>query len=86
MYETIMHEPVALSTSFLLHLLGVGTFMARLGKVARKVLFNGCCASSNASMVTVVLLDGASHFETRTQIVSTQSSRKDDIKGLRNTK
>ena len=56
-----MHAPVALSTTFLLHLLGISIDVARLGKVARKVFLIRGSASSNAGMVTVVLLNSASH-------------------------
>ena len=53
--------PIAFASTFLLHLLRVGVDMARLGKVAREMLRILSSAVSEAGMVTVVLLVGASH-------------------------
>lgn len=53
--------PIALASTFFLHLLGVGIDMAVLAEVAREVLdvFGGTIGK--ASVVTVILLVRASH-------------------------
>jgi hypothetical protein len=53
--------PVAFATAILLGLLGISINEAVLGKVSWKVLLWGGSAVSKASVVTVVLLVGASH-------------------------
>ena len=53
--------PITFTSTFLLHLLWVGVNVTRLGEVARKVLGFIGSAIRQASMVTVILLVGASH-------------------------
>jgi hypothetical protein len=55
--------PVASSSALLLHFLWVGVDMARLGKVTREMLFGGGSPIGKTSVVTVVLLVGASHCD-----------------------
>ena len=54
--------PVAFATSFLLDLLGISVDVSVLGEIAREMLDLIGSAVSKASVVTIVLLMGASHW------------------------
>lgn len=53
--------PITFASTLLLHFLWVGVDVTRLGEVAREVLGLFGSAISETSMITVILLVGASH-------------------------
>ncbi len=53
--------PVASATSLLLDALWVSVDVARLGEIARKVIFGYSSAVSESSVVSIVVLDSSSH-------------------------
>jgi len=53
--------PITFSSTLLLHLLGIFTNIAGLGKVAREMFFDGGGTGSEASVVTIIGLVRASH-------------------------
>jgi len=56
-------SPVAFASTVLLGLLGISIDEARLGEVAGEMLLGSGASISETSVVTIILLMGAGHYE-----------------------
>ena len=60
--EGIGNLPIPFAGTFLLGLFGISIGIARLGKIAREMIFWSSTAVSQTSVITIVELVGTSHY------------------------
>lgn len=54
-------SPIAFACTLLLDTLGIGVYMASFGKVSWKAIFRNSGTVGKTSVISIVVLDGASH-------------------------